>query len=174
MGCKLQTWPSSHLFQAVLQPSSTAPTLSSSYVRYPGGTCSVGHVRSASIAFLEGKCPAQEGRAEGLPSGKHVTHALLLEGLRWFPRTPGLSESCLSGREPALVLLLPLFLFLIISLKQLLKIPAHGQETEPSWEATCLYQASQALLCSGSAETALCLDDGWVTWKCTGTHVLIL
>lgn len=132
-----------------------SPTLSSSYVRYPGGTCSVGHIRSASIAFLEGKCPAQEGRAEGLPSGNHVTHAPLLEGLRWFPRTLGLSESCLSGREPALVLLVPLFLFLIISLKQLLKIPAHGQETEPSWEATCLYQAPQALLCSAQAQQKL-------------------
>ena len=90
-----------------------APTLSSSYVAYRGGTCTAGHIRSPSTDFPEGKTsPAQEGRVEGHPVGSMsltLLYAPSLERLQRLCEHLAL-QSCQSG-----ALVLPASLFFILN-----------------------------------------------------------
>lgn len=142
----LQMWLSFHFSQAVFQSLSIAPVLSSSYMAHPGGICHIGHIRRLSTAFLKQKSPAQEGRAEGLPSRNHIIRCPLsmpppLEGLQWF------CDHLASQRAARVVGSLLwccqylCFSFLIPSLQQQLKTTTDGQQDKILPEAMHLCQA---------------------------------
>lgn len=116
----------------------------------PRGTCSVGHTRSPSTAFHEGKSPAQAGGAAGCPTGTTALPPLSapppLRGLR-SPGTLGLSAARVVACSG--MWLVSSFLLLIISLQQLLEITADGPQAKTSQEALRLCQAAQP--CSAQA-----------------------